>query len=168
MKKIILVLAACLFSISMHAQGWAIGGRAGATVQFDAQYHWSRTYLEGRFGAGFCNHHGTVTADFSAMFNWKLCNWSDWTPNAGNWFLDAGVGINVGGRENYAYVGPAGIIKFGIQFTGGAKPVSLSLDWNPAFGAGIGYYHDRWGNYSNAAFNEMGLANIGITCVVHL
>lgn len=98
------------------------------------------------------------------MYNWKACRWYDWTPDAGTWFLDAGVGINVGGRENYAYVGPAGIVKFGIQFTGGSKPVSLSIDWNPAFGAGIGYYR----NYSNAAFNEMGLTNFGITCVVHL
>ncbi|CCY34519.1 uncharacterized protein BN796_01259 [Alistipes sp. CAG:831] len=165
MKKFILILSASvLFSLSCNAQGWAVGGRTGATVQFDAQYHWSKGYVEGRFGAGFCNYGGTVTADFSLMYNWKACRWYDWTPDAGTWFLDAGVGINVGGRENYAYVGPAGIVKFGIQFTGGSKPVSLSIDWNPAFGAGIGYYR----NYSNAAFNEMGLTNFGITCVVHL
>lgn len=166
MKKLIVTLSLLfLFSAALSAQGgWAIGGRTGATIQFDAQYHWNKGYLEGRFGAGFCNHGGTVTADFSLMYNWKACRWSYWTPSAGDWFLDAGVGLNVGGREHYAYVGPAGIIKFGIQFTRGAKPVSLSLDWNPAFGAGIAY--NRYS--SHADFNEMGLANIGITCVVHL
>ena len=166
MKKLIVTLSLLfLFSAALSAQGgWAIGGRTGATVQFDAQYHWNKGYLEGRFGAGFCNHGGTVTADFSLMYNRKACRWSYWTPSAGDWFHDAGVCLNVGGREHYAYVGPAGIIKFGIQFTRGAKPVSLSLDWNPAFGAGIAY--NRYS--SHADFNEMGLANIGITCVVHL
>lgn len=165
MKKFFVILAACLLtSVSVSAQNWAIGGRVGATLQFDAQYHWANSYIEGRFGAGFANHGGTITADFSALYNWKVLRWSNWTPSAGDWFLDAGVGLNVGGREHYAYVGPAGIVKFGIQFTGASKPVSLSLDWNPAFGVGIGYGH----GYSSAGFNEMGLANIGITCVVHL
>ena len=162
MKKILVILAACvLTSISVSAQNWAIGARVGATIEFDAQYDFGNTYLEGRFGAGFCSH-ANIAADFSLLYNWKALEWSNWTPSAGNWFLDAGVGINVGGREHYAYVGPAGLVRFGIHFTN--APVSLSLDWNPAFGVGIAY----WNNGSVADFNGLGLANIGITCVFHL
>ena len=108
--------------------------------------------------AYWANAGGTVTADFSVLYNWNVCN-MDWTPSAGRWFFDAGAGINVGGKGHYAYVGVAGSAKLGIAFKG--APVRLSFDWSPAFGPGIAY----WDGGSHSEFNERALCNFGITCV---
>lgn len=161
MKKLVLTLAVCLSAITMYAQNWSIGGRVGAGFQFDAQYDFGDQYVEGRFGAGFLNG---VNADFTALYNWELFNW-DWTPNAGTWFFDAGCGINVGGRENFAYVGPAGMAKFGIKFKG--APIKLSFDWTPSLSCGIDYWSGRYSG-SRAFFNGIALANMAVTCVVEL
>ena len=113
-----------------------------------------------KFGNSFLEKApgGTVTADFSVLYNWNVCN-MDWTPSAGRWFFDAGAGINVGGKGHYAYVGVAGSAKLGIAFKG--APVRLSFDWSPAFGPGIAY----WDGGSHSEFNERALCNFGITCV---
>ena len=82
----------------------------------------------------------------------------DCTPRAGTWFFDAGVGVNVGGREHYAYVGVAGMARLGFEFN--SAPVSLSLEYTPVIGPGIGY----GGGASDAAFRAVGFANVGLTC----
>lgn len=167
MKKVILTMAICLASLTMYAQNWSIGGRIGSGFQFDAQYDTGKGYVEGRFGAGFLNG---INADFTALYNWKLFEWN-WTPNAGQWFFDAGVGLNIGGAEHRAYLGPAGMARFGIKFNG--APVSLSFDWTPSVSTCI-HYGDHYYNHevyyheSGAHFNAMAFANFGITCVVQL
>ena len=82
----------------------------------------------------------------------------DWTPRAGQWFFDAGAGINVGGREHYAYVGVVAMARLGIKFND--APLSLSLDYSPVIGPGIVY----GGGYSHAGFRDIGFANVGVTC----
>ena len=157
MKKFLLSLVAVLCVSGAFAQDWKVGGRIGSGFQADAQYAYNGSdYLEARFGASWIDH-GTVTADFTILHNWHILD-MDWTPSAGKWFFDAGVGLNVGGREHYAYVGVVGMARLGIEFSG--APVSLSLDYSPVIGPGIGY----GGGTSHAAFREMGFANVGITC----
>ena len=159
MKKLLLTLAMGLLAWSASAQNWTVGGRIGSGFQAVGQYVFSNdNYVEARFGAYWANAGGTVTADFSVLYNWNVCN-MDWTPSAGRWFFDAGAGINVGGKGHYAYVGVAGSAKLGIAFKG--APVRLSFDWSPAFGPGIAY----WDGGSHSEFNERALCNLGITCV---
>ena len=159
MKKILLMAVAVLFSTGAFAQDWSVGARVGSGFQAVGQYNLnSKNYVEARFGASWVD--GGVTADFTALYNWHILD-MNWTPTAGMWFFDAGCGLNVGGREHYAYVGAAGMARLGIKFNG--APVSLSADWTPVFGAAIGYY----GGYSVADFHKFGLANLGITCTYH-
>ena len=113
MKKFLLALVAMVMVAGVSAQNWSIGGRVGSGVQVVGQYDLNKkNYLEGRFGAAWL---GGVTADFTALYNWKICT-MDWTPNGGDWFFDAGVGVNVGGASHYAYVGIAGMARLGYNF----------------------------------------------------
>ena len=156
MKKFLLSLVALLCVSGAFAQDWKVGGRLGSGFQADAQYAYNgNDYLEARFGASWLD--GGVTADFTVLHNWHILD-MDWTPKAGTWFFDAGVGLNVGGREHYAYVGVAGMARLGFEFK--KAPVSLSVDYTPVLGPEIGY----WKGGSNAAFRGMGFANVGITC----
>lgn len=156
MKKFLLAIVAVMFATGAFAQDWSVGGRIGSGFQAVGQYGYSADkYLEARFGASWID--SGVTADFTIMHNWNVCT-MDWTPSAGEWFFDAGVGVNVGGREHYAYVGVAGMARLGITFNG--APVSLSLDYTPVIGPGIGYGH----GHSSAGFRDMGFANVGVTC----
>mgnify|MGYP003300031533 CR=1 FL=1 len=157
MKKLLLVLVAVVMATGAFAQDWRVGARIGSGFQAVGQYAYNGSdYFEARFGASWIDH-GTVTADFTIMHNWNVAT-MNWTPSAGEWFFDAGVGLNVGGREHYAYVGVTGMARLGIKFNG--APVSLSLDYSPVIGPGIGY----GGGHSHAAFRDMGFANVGITC----
>lgn len=169
MKKILVSLIACFCVLGVSAQEWAVGGRVGSGFQAQGEYHFSDTnYAEARFGMYYANPGGTVMADLTALYNWNIFN-MDWTPSVGEWFFDAGCGINVGGRENYAYIGAAGCAKLGIKFHD--APIRLSFDWTPSFGAEIAYWSGQTvGGYkikggSNSDFNEYGLCNFGISCV---
>lgn len=156
MKKFLLAIVAVMFATGAFAQDWSVGGRIGSGFQAVGQYGYSADkYLEARFGASWLD--SGVTADFTVLHNWNVCT-MDWTPSAGEWFFDAGVGVNVGGREHYAYVGVAGMARLGITFN--SAPVSLSLDYTPVIGPGIGY----WKGSSAADFRGVGFANVGITC----
>lgn len=173
MKKLLLMMVAVLFAAGASAQDWSIGGRVGSGFQAVGQYKYNgKNYIEARFGASWNNpvvstvittnndiyaSEGRVMADFTLLHYWRAVE-MDWTPRAGRWFFDAGVGVNVGGKAHYAYVGVAGSARLGITFNG--APVSLSLDWTPTFGPGILYVS----RYNKAFFNELGLANVGITC----
>ena len=158
MKKILLLVVAVLFTTTAFAQNFSVGGRVGSGVQAVGQYSFGNdNYVEARFGTYWANNGGYVTADFTALYNWRIFN-MDWTPRTGRWFFDAGCGLNVGGKANYAYVGAALMARLGLTFND--APVSLSLDWTPAFGPGI-FYGSGW---SDAVFNEFGLASLGITC----
>lgn len=155
MKKFALLLVATLFTTAVFAQDFNIGARVGSGFQAVGQLHLNdKNYVEGRFGAGWLD--SCVTADFTALYNWKICTmyWTD----EGTWFFDAGVGVNVGGRENYAYVGVAGMARLGYTFEN--TPLSLAFDYTPVIGPGFAY----WKGYSKGGFRDIGFANIGITC----
>lgn len=173
MKKVLLLFVAVLFASSAFAQNWSVGARVGSGLQAVGHYKYDgNNYIEARFGASWNNHvvstityddtsvdvkEGRVMADFTLLHNWHILD-MDWTPKGGDWFFDAGVGVNVGGREHYAYVGVAGMARLGFTFYN--APVTLSLDWTPTFGPGILYV----GKSNEIFFNELGLANIGISC----
>jgi hypothetical protein len=155
MKKFLLAIFAMLCVAGASAQDWSVGGRLGSGFQAVGTYAYNGSdYLEARFGAAWL---GGVSADFTVLHNWQICT-MDWTPSAGRWFFDAGVGLNVGGAQGYAYVGVAGMARLGIKFND--APVSLSVDYTPVIGPSISY----GGGHSSAAFRGLGFANFGITC----
>lgn len=169
MKKIILTLAVMLCAASASAQNWvnsvstasnwAAGLRIGSGLEVQAQYTFSsENYIEGRFGMQWLNPGAVVCADLTMLFNWNLLT-MNWTPKAGTWFFDAGCGFSVGGREHYAYVGPAGNARFGIELN--KVPLRIGIDWTPMFGPEIAYYK----GWSTSQFYSYGLANFGISCV---
>ena len=138
MKKIFLVLVAvlCVASVSAQKTNWAAGLRATYGVQAVGEYFYSSDkYVEARLGL-----FGGACADFTALHQWNCCNW-DWTPSVGKWYLDAGVGLNLGGAAHYVWGGVAGDVKFGIKFN--KVPIRLSVDYTPVIGiAGWYGYHD--------------------------
>ena len=154
MKKIFLVLAAalCVATVSaqsnlesqvkqaaqtLAAQKWSVGLRVGTSAQVEAEcFYSSNAYFEGLLGIDLINlaHPGV---DFTVLHNWNCCTW-DWTPSAGKWFLDAGVGVNVGGHGNGMWCGIAGQAKFGIKFN--KVPIRLAVDVTPVVGPYIDYH----------------------------
>ena len=84
-----------------------------------------------------------------------MCNWANWTPNAGAWFLQAGVGGAVGiynnGKSSDLDLGVAGDVAFGIHFSG--APITLAVDYRPT----ILLLNDNLGK---------GFGSIGLSCVV--
>ncbi len=160
MKKIFLVLAAIFCVATVSAQKWAVGGRIGSGLQAVGEYSYSeKAYVEARFGMQWV---AGLAADFTALHNWNVCN-MDWTPSAGKWFFDAGVGVNVGGAANVAYVGVAGMAKLGLKFN--KVPLKLSLDFTPSFGPIIGYAHYRGASAHWVGFYSYGICNLGVSAV---
>ena len=171
MKKIVLSLVALLCVASVSAQSkfessvksaakavasqkWSVGLRVGSGLQADAECFYSdKAYVEARLGMQYV---AGVCADFTVLHNWNCFN-MDWTPSAGQWFFDAGVGVNLGGVAHVATVGVAGCAKLGIKFN--AAPVRLSVDFTPVIGPRIGYGK----GWSGADFNTWGLCNLGVS-----
>ena len=115
------------------SQKWSLGLRVGSGAQIDAECFYSdKAYVEGRLGWGFFGGH----IDFTALHNWNCCAWN-WTPKAGQWFLDAGVGAHVGGSGAGVGLGVAGQAKFGIKFN--KVPIRLALDVTPVVGTYLVY-----------------------------
>lgn len=158
MKKIFLVLAAIFCVATVSAQKWAVGGRVGSGLQAVGEYQYAqKTYVEARFGMQWV---AGLAADFTALHNWNVCT-MDWTPSAGKWFFDAGVGVNVGGAANVAYVGVAGMAKLGFKFN--KIPLKLAFDFTPSFGPIIGYYHAQGESWTHAGFFNYGICNLGVS-----
>lgn len=158
MKKFLLAIFAMLCVAGVSAQDWSAGARLGSGFQAVGTYSYDgNNYFEGRFGAAWL---GGVSADFTVLHNWQICT-MDWTPRAGRWFFDAGVGVNVGGVANYAYVGLAGLARLGIKFNN--APISVSVDYTPVVGPGIAYA----GGNTLTHFRDLGFANFGVSCVFH-
>lgn len=172
MKKIFLVLAAALCVATVSAQNkfessvknaaqaiasqqWSVGARLGSGFQAQAEcFYGDKTYVEARFGMQWAT--SALTADFTVLHNWNVFN-MDWTPSVGQWFFDAGCGLNVGGREHFAYIGVAGQAKLGIKFNN--VPIRLAIDWTPSFGPGIVYF----GGFTHTEFFKYGLCNLGLS-----
>ena len=150
MKKIFLVLAAALCVATVSAQNkfessiknaaqtiasqkWSVGLRATYGVQAISEcFYTGDKYFEGRLGI-----FGGAAADFTVLHNWNCFNW-DWTPSAGQWFLDAGVGANLGGTAHNMWVGVAGDVKFGIKFNN--VPIRLAVDYTPVIAWNFNYH----------------------------
>ena len=174
MKKLLLIIVAALSISAVSAQEFAVGVRVASGAQAVGQFRFSNdNYLEARFGASWINpvipsfnedtlaiNESRVAADFTLLYNWNILE-MDWTPRAGRWFFDAGVGVNVGGKAHYAYAGLAGMARLGFTFNN--VPLSLAVDWTPVFGPRFFYAE----NYSEAAFHDLGMANLGLTCTFH-
>ena len=155
MKKLLLALVAMLVVSGAFAQDYknSIGLRLGYGAELQYERHFSsENYLEANLGlTGFTGRDIFV----NATYNWNLCEW-DWTPNAGKWFLSAGVGGALGcwgyeadGANKLGFqVGVAGDVAFGIRFN---KPVTLSLDYRPT----VYLLHNAWGH---------GFYGVGLTC----
>lgn len=177
MKKFLLLVVASLFVTGAFAQDWSVGARAGSGFQAVGQYSLNqKNYVEARFGLNLAR---CASADLTGLYNWRLLQW-DWTPEAGTWFLDAGVGASVGGAKHYAYFGATGMARFGFKFR--KVPISLSIDYTPVIGLdflyGPGGGADNNGTEAGYApvetraaankrtsvgFHEAGLWNSGIT-----
>lgn len=146
MKKFLLLVVAVVFASTAFAQDYknSIGLRLGNGAEIQYERHFSaKNYLEVNAGLyGFGNSFFG-----NATYNWNCCEW-DWTPNAGKWFLSAGVGASLGLWEKAFQVGIAGDVAFGIRFN---KPVTLSLDYRPT----VFFLGNNWGR---------GFANVGLTC----
>ncbi len=156
MKKFLLAVVAvlCVTVVSAQEHKNSIGLRLGYGAELQYERHFSsENYLEVNLGlSGF----GGDRIFANAMYNWNLCDWN-WTPNAGRWFLSAGVGGSVGmwGYENAegasrlgVQVGVAGDVAFGIRFN---KPVTLSIDYRPT----VYFLHNAWGQ---------GFSGVALTC----
>ena len=166
MKKLLLVIVALLCVATVSAKGgnvlqqvaeqtWTVGARLGSGLLVDAEcfYGGGKNYFEGRFGMQWV---AGLAADFTVLHNWSCFN-MDWTPSVGKWYFDAGVGVNVGGAANVAYVGVAGQAKLGLKFN--KVPIRLALDWTPSFGPIIGYAP----GVTVADFFSYGLCNLGLS-----
>ena len=163
MKKILFALAFVLCAASVSAQGWGLGARIGSGFQAQAEYTFSsNNYLEGRLGMGWNNPGANLNADLTLLYQWNIAQ-MDWTPDAGTWFFDAGVGVGVGGRDHFAYVGATGCAKIGIKFSG--APIKLAIDWTPVFGPAIVHANVEGVSANNAEFHTYGLTNFGLSCV---
>ena len=93
MRKLILAAIFCLFATTSFAQSNALGLRAGS----GAELQYERYFNSGnvlKVNAGLFDFNGSLFG--TVVYDWELCNWGNWTPNAGNWFLQAGVGGAVG------------------------------------------------------------------------
>ena len=141
MKKFLLLAVAVIFASTAFAQDYknSIGLRLGYGAEVQYERHFSeKNYLEVNGGL-----HGFGRSFFAnASYNWNCCEW-DWTPNAGKWFLSAGVGGAVGmwdvaDEDKLGFqAGVLGDVAFGIRFN---APVTLSLDYRPT----IYFLHNAW------------------------
>lgn len=194
MKHFILSVAVLLCAASVSAQNrantvtdashWALGLRTGSGVQLQTEFNCrSQNYFETRLGLSWCNEGTSLMAELAMLYNWRIAT-MDWTPKAGKWFFDAGIGAGIGGRAHYIYFGAAGAAKFGIKFRN--APFKLAVDWTPYIGPSIAYNVDepiieqfpdpenpsssfpvRIGTKktNRSSFNKYGLANFGLSCV---
>ncbi len=133
-----------------HALGLHFGG---ATVDLEYQYHFSqRNFLD--VTAGVFNFGDGFSA--SAIYNWNIREWSNWTPRGGTWKLWGGVGGAVGGLSNHDHegflFGPTADLGFGITFKG--APVTLGLDYRPIIAIVVG---------NDSGIVTQGFWNFGLT-----
>ena len=132
MKKILLALVFVFCAASVSAQGWGLGARVNAGVQLQAEYTFSsENYLDARLGVAFPEG---LNLDLTVLYQWNIGQW-DWTPKAGTWFFDAGIGAQAAlllHDNGGVYAGAVGDAKFGIKFN--KVPIKLAIDYTPGLG----------------------------------
>ena len=150
MKRLILAAIFCVFAATAFAQNDGLGFRVGSGLEVQYEHTFSSNNLI-KANAGMFDFDGSFFG--TCVYDWEVCNWSNWTPNAGNWFLQAGVGAALGIVKNTGFnVGIAGDVAFGIHFSG--APISLSADYRPT----VFLLNDSLGS---------GFGSIGLSCVFH-
>lgn len=150
MKKFLLIAAVTLFTTGAFAQNWKVGARLGSSFHAVAMYEYSeKCYLEGRAGLGIING---LAADVSVINNWHVAE-MNWTPKAGIWNFDAGVGVNAGFAPSWIYCGIQGLLR--LSFTFAKAPVTLGIDYSPCVGPYI--------SENTLGLNTYGFSNAGLT-----
>lgn len=141
---------------TVSAEGWGVGARLGSGLQAVGQRNfYNGNYAELRVGMDWM--HPDVVADISLLYNWNVAD-MDWTMR-GDWFFDAGVGLNLSGKRYFTAFGVQGVAKLGYAFED--SPMSLSLDWSPTFGPG--WVHV--GGVSDSSFNDAAIWNFGVSAI---
>ena len=168
MKKVLLVIVAlfCVSTVSAKktAQDYvdiaknsrcSVGLRLGTGGEIAAECFYAKdVYVEGRLGL-----HWGGGLNFTALHAWNPFDWN-WTPNAGWWFFDYGVGAFVGGGNHHVNFGVAGMAKFGILFK--KVPIRLSVDVTPHVGLyAVGKKYR--GDSAGIGFYRTGLLNTGLS-----
>ena len=152
MKRLILAAIFCLFAASSFAQNNALGLRVGSGAEFQYEHIFNSNNIL-KANVGLFDFNGSFFG--TCTYDWEVCNWANWTPNAGAWFLQAGVGGAVGiynnGKSSDLDLGVAGDVAFGIHFSG--APITLAVDYRPT----ILLLNDNLGK---------GFGSIGLSCVV--
>ena len=153
MKKLFLALALAFCAATVSAQGWGLGARVGAALQLQGEYTFSQeNYIDARLGL---NLEGGMNIDLTLIHQWNVAK-MDWTPSAGTWFVDLGVGAEgaLFLKENGGiYAGVVGDAKFGIKFN--KVPVKLAIDYTP----GLGFLAAEDGGLTGR------FINFGLSCV---
>ncbi len=156
MKKLVLSIFLCLASVCfVDAQKNALGLRFGGAAEILYQRSLStKNFLQ--FTLGSPNYDGfTVTG----IYNWRCCQW-DWTPQACDWYLNAGVGAALGFYDfddSGLLFGVAGSCAFGCLFK--RAPISIEIDYRPVVGPVIGGHHE--------GFYTPGFWNFGFAIACH-
>ena len=146
MKKLILAAVFCMLAATTFAQSNGLGIRAGsgAELQYE-RYFGSGDVL--KVNAGLFDFDGNFFG--TVIYDWECFNWANWTPSAGNWFFQAGVGGAVGILKDNFNLGVAGDVAFGIHFSG--APITLAVDYRPT----VFLFNDSWGD---------GFGSFGLSC----
>lgn len=151
MKKLIIAVVISLFAATAFAQDNAFGLRigSGAELQYERMYD-SGNVLKAN--VGLFDFKGSIFG--TCTYNWECFRWTNWTPKAGNWFLQAGVGGALGiydnGENTKFNIGVAGDVAFGIHFK--TTPMTLAVDYRPT----LFLLNDSLGK---------GFGSIGLSCV---
>ena len=151
MKKLILAVALTIFAATTFAQNNALGLRVGSGAEIQSEHMYTTGNVL-KANVGLFDFNGSFFG--TCVYNWECFRWTDWTPKAGNWFLQAGVGGALGiykKKENSDFnLGITGDVAFGIHFKG--APLTLAVDYRPT----LFLLNDSFGN---------GFGSIGLSCV---
>ncbi len=140
MRKILFTLILCLGSAAVFAQRspHALGLRfGGSTMDIEYRYHFdSENFIN--VDVGLFQIDKGFSA--SAIYNWNLKQWSDWTPRLGTWKLWSGVGGAFGhttwDKYDGMFVGVVGNLGFG--FTLNTSPWTFAVDYRPMVAVALG------------------------------
>ena len=146
MKKLILAVVFCMLAATTFAQNNGLGIRAGSGVELQYERYFDSGNVL-KVNGGLFDFDGNFFG--TAIYDWEVCNWANWTPNAGDWFLQAGVGGAIGLWKDDLNLGVAGNVAFGIHFSG--APITLAVDYRPT----VFLLNDRIGD---------GFGNFGLSC----
>ena len=133
-----------------HAIGVHFGG---STMDFEYQYHFNKkNFLDVTAGIfdldkGFCA---------TAVYNWNIRQWPNWTPRFATWKFWGGFGGGFGfydhDDDDDFFLGPVGTLGFG--FTLKDIPLTLGLDYRPMIAINVG---------DDCKIIDSGFKNLGVT-----